>query len=79
MAKPERSKLTEVTIGVQGRLQNLIDHYKENPEKPFMLEQVGKPDARERFKAMTPEQRAEVIQQVGIDSVLELLRKRGTP
>lgn len=78
MPKPERSKITDITIGVRERLEGLMDYYRENPEKPMMVEEVGKPDARERFKAMTPQERAEVIQQVGIDAVLQLLRKEGS-
>ena len=77
MAKHEANKWTKVQVGIREKLQARIDYYKENPPEPFLLEKVGKPDARERFKAMTPEQRAEVIAQVGIDAVMELMRKRG--
>ena len=78
MAQGEKAKVTKVTEGVRGRLQNIIDHYKENPVTPYLMEKVGKPDARARFQAMTPEQRAEVVNQVGIDAVMELMRKRGS-
>ena len=79
MAKHEANKWTAAQVGIREKLQGRIDYYKENPPEAFMLEQVGKPDARERFKAMTPQERAEVIGQVGIDAVMELLRKRGIP
>ena len=78
MAQGEKSKLTKVTEGVLGRLRNIDDHYKEKPATPYLMEKVGKPDARARFQAMTPEQRAEVVNQVGIDAVMELMRKRGS-
>ena len=75
MANHEANKWTKAQVGIREKLQARIDYYKENPPEPFMLEQVGKPDARERFKAMSPQERAEVISQVGIDAVMELLRK----
>lgn len=77
MPQPERSVITEIALGVIERIKELREYYEEHPEKPLGTEAVHKDEARARFLAMTPEQRAEIINQVGLVGVIDLMRKRG--
>lgn len=81
MAKEKRSFLTEVAVELAEMVKSDIKYFKDNPQQPFMLEQVGKGEARKRLTDMTPEQKAEVLRQVGFAGVRELLakEKRGAP
>ena len=75
MATHDKSMLTEVAEGVKARIENIMDYYKENPEKPFLTEKVSKAEARGRFLAMNPQQRQEMMAQVGLEGMMELFRK----
>ena len=75
MAKHDTSILTQVAAGIKWRIQNLMDYYEENPEKTFWLERVDKREARRRFLAMSPLERADMVAQMGIEHVAELFQK----
>ena len=81
MATHDKSMLTEVAEGVKARIEAIMDYYKENPPSPLLTEKVSKGEARERFLAMNPQQRQEMMSQVGLEGMMELFRKqkRGAP
>lgn len=75
MPRAERSLLTDVALDLVRDVREIIDYYKENPVDPPLTEKVSRGEAAKRFKAMTEEQRAEIIRQQGLGAVLDLLRK----
>lgn len=69
---PEISRFERVTDKVFQRFEKLRNDRTE-PEIPLGFEKVRKSVAKQRFEAMTPQQRTKFIEKVGVDAVMKIV------
>lgn len=73
---PEMSRATRLSEKIAEDLHRRRENARENPELPFGMQTVRADVFRKRFQRMTPDQRREVIKQMGNDGVLKALKGR---
>ena len=74
---PKRSEFTDAVMEVAEELKAMHRAAAKVRAIPFGMERVGIEAARTRIESMTPEERRQVVRQIGIDKALELMRRKG--
>ena len=74
----QKSELTELTEALAEAMWEMHKTLVEEWGKiPFMSEKVSKAEYKQRFAAMTPQQKQAEIQRVGLPNILKLLEEDG--